>query len=118
VRTNCVNCGAAIDADVEKCPFCGTSYFDLTAIDFTSGNPVALRLRLNYGGGHGLISMLAIPHFNGLESETEYMDCYSGGTKLCQLVKSRSAIADVSFTAVARNDGKLFHLKVKEKEEA
>ena len=31
--TNCVNCGSAKDAHATVCPFCGTSYFDLTDID-------------------------------------------------------------------------------------
>ena len=45
MRTNCVNCGAAIDIDEQKCPFCGTSYFDLTDIDFTASDPVAVRMK-------------------------------------------------------------------------
>lgn len=40
--TNCVNCGAAIESHIEKCPFCGTSYFDFTNIDFNRAEPVVV----------------------------------------------------------------------------
>lgn len=29
---NCPNCGAVLEIDKVKCPYCGTSYFDLSAI--------------------------------------------------------------------------------------
>ena len=34
---NCPNCGAPNDPHLNKCPYCGTSYFDLTAIDIADG---------------------------------------------------------------------------------
>lgn len=40
-KTNCINCGAAKEWDAVKCPFCGTTYFDFTSIDFTKQEPVA-----------------------------------------------------------------------------
>ena len=40
---NCVNCGAPIENDTVKCPYCGTSYFDFTDINISS--PVVLRIR-------------------------------------------------------------------------
>ena len=27
---NCPNCGAPLEAEVNKCPYCGTSYFDFS----------------------------------------------------------------------------------------
>lgn len=30
---NCPNCGAPLDSAVCKCSYCGTSYFDISAID-------------------------------------------------------------------------------------
>jgi hypothetical protein len=40
---NCINCGAPIEIETVKCPYCGTSYFDFTDIDL--GAPVILRLK-------------------------------------------------------------------------
>lgn len=43
---NCVNCGAVIESHADKCPYCGTSYFDFTNID-VHGKPVVLKIRHN-----------------------------------------------------------------------
>lgn len=40
---NCENCGAPIDMETEKCPYCGTSYFDFSNIEIDS--PVILKLK-------------------------------------------------------------------------
>ncbi len=36
---NCPNCGAVYETDKNKCPYCGTSYFDMSFVDFTNGIP-------------------------------------------------------------------------------
>lgn len=59
-KTNCVNCGAAKDMSELKCPFCGTTYLDLTAIDFDSGDPVVCQFVLPHSG-RTVMSMLARP---------------------------------------------------------
>lgn len=110
MRTNCVNCGAAIETDAVKCPFCGTSYFDLTAIDFTSRDPVVLKLRLPCQGGTILISMLARPHFEALEDQWNMVECYSSIGKLLEIPRSRTVSANISFDAVTRGDD-LFTVK-------
>jgi len=33
---NCPNCAAPYDAALNKCPYCGTSYFDMSCIDINS----------------------------------------------------------------------------------
>lgn len=104
MRTNCVNCGAAIETDAEKCPFCGTSYFDLTAIDFTANDPVALKLRLPCQGGTALLSMLARPRFETLEVTTDRIGVHGGNGKLLEVTQSRTANANISFEAVAQKN--------------
>ena len=104
LRTNCVNCGAAIDIDSDKCPFCGTSYFDLTAIDFASKNPVALRLRLPLGKDKIVFSMLAIPELGSINQTANTVDIYSGRAKLATMVSSYDTNVDLSFHAINRND--------------
>lgn len=42
---NCPNCGAPYDADLSKCPYCGTSYFDMSCIDIGEQRPFYLKLR-------------------------------------------------------------------------
>ena len=38
MKTNCPNCGAVIDPEQHKCSYCGTSYFDMSEIDLTTGS--------------------------------------------------------------------------------
>lgn len=42
-KTNCPNCGAAKDASEIRCPFCGTAYLDMSAIDLYSHEPMWLK---------------------------------------------------------------------------
>ena len=55
--TNCVNCGSAKDVDAKVCPFCGTSYFDMTDIDLSSRKPCVVRFR----DGENTFQIMAIP---------------------------------------------------------
>lgn len=50
-KTNCPNCGAAKDASEIRCPFCGTAYLDMTAIDLYNHEPIWLK----FVGPHGSI---------------------------------------------------------------
>ena len=119
MRTNCVNCGAAIDIDEQKCPFCGTSYFDLTDIDFTARDPVALRMKVPCtNGAKAMITMLAMPKFGEFNIDTEYVNIYGGPGKQQPIVcfpSSCSANVGVSFTAVPRpRTTELFQVKIAE----
>ena len=40
---NCENCGAPIDMETDKCPYCGTSYFDFSNIEIDA--PIILKLK-------------------------------------------------------------------------
>ena len=45
---NCPNCAAPYDVELNKCPYCGTSYFDLAAVQLM-GEPVSLKIKLGIG---------------------------------------------------------------------
>lgn len=47
MERNCVNCGAVIESHADKCPYCGTSYFDFTNVDVGNHKPVVLKLAYN-----------------------------------------------------------------------
>lgn len=116
MRTNCVNCGAAIDIDEQKCPFCGTSYFDLTDIDFTASDPVALRLRLPYYGSKALVTMLARPRLEEFSVNTDYVYAVGhAGERLASIPSSQSVNVGVSFDAVVKpNKEELFRVAISE----
>lgn len=75
-RTNCVNCGGAIDSDTAKCPFCGTSYVDMSPADIQLGGKFVIRI-------HGL---------RGPQLMTAYVTDYSvmmDGMSYCRDVNGK-----------------------------
>ena len=83
-KTNCINCGAAKDTNEIKCPFCGTTYLDLTAIDFSSADPVVCEfvlpnnVKLSNSEGKVVMSMLARPCLEDMSIKTDYTNIYAG----------------------------------------
>lgn len=41
---NCPNCGAPYDVELNKCPYCGTSYFDLSCLQI-GDKPFYLKIK-------------------------------------------------------------------------
>ena len=69
-KTNCVNCGAAKDIDALKCPFCGTTYLNMTDIDFTSDDPVVCQFVMPWTTDRVVMSMLARPRLREITMES------------------------------------------------
>lgn len=102
-RTNCPNCGAALEQGHTKCPFCGTTYLDMTAIDFSSGEPVFCEFLMDVDGGNKvLITMKAIPVLHSLNFTNEVCEITGGWgqAKVAQWTTSRNVTADISFEGV------------------
>ena len=76
-KTNCINCGAAKDTSDIRCPFCGTTYLDMTAIDFTSHTPVVCQFVVPNGNDKVLVSALARPRLTEFRVEHESVCCLS-----------------------------------------
>ena len=45
---NCPNCGAPYDVGLSKCPYCETSYFDLSCLQI-NGDPFYLKIKTTDG---------------------------------------------------------------------
>ena len=124
-KTNCINCGAAKDVDDIKCPFCGTTYLDLTAIDFESGKPVVCQfvlpnnIRIGNSDGRVIMSMLAIPMLEEISQTANTIDVTGyGGRHLFSFVANWDVNVGVSFKPIARrSDNALIHLRVEQGEE-
>lgn len=120
-KTNCINCGAAKDTSEIKCPFCGTTYLDLTSIDFSSNDPVVCQFVLPDSfhrgvSGKMVMSMVAVPRLESIEQKVDTVDAFNGyGAKLVSAVNNCDINMGVSFLPVARGvNGTLFTLEVKE----
>ena len=88
-KTNCKNCGAALDIFSPKCAFCGTKNVNMTDIDLASGEAAnfIFKLPTNFKDEKGrevFLSMLAVPELKTIEMQSEPTYIYGGfnSTKL------------------------------------
>lgn len=110
---NCPNCGAPLDMGVDKCAYCGTSYFDLTAIDWKEDEPVFLKLKMN---GYTLTGKFR-PYCGGITFNEDVVSAYGGAphspsTRLINVTRSRCMSLDINFEAVPDKNGNLFQITV------
>ena len=75
-KTNCRNCGAALDIFSSKCAFCGTKNINMTDIDLASGEAANFIFKLpnNFKDTEGkevILTMLAVPELKTLEMSAE-----------------------------------------------
>ena len=113
-KTNCCNCGAALDIFAPKCKFCGTKNVNITDIDLASGEAVNFIFKLpnNFTiDGDLYMSMLAVPELKTLEIINEPIDIYgSWGNAALACIDNRSLEMEVNFHVVPHVDNSLFHL--------
>jgi hypothetical protein len=58
---NCPNCGAPLEAKVNKCPYCGTSYFDFSICQVDDGTPTVLKFKATGMTADQILTTLVIP---------------------------------------------------------
>lgn len=106
---NCLNCGAPFEVDEEKCAYCGTSYYDMSALDIDGGKPFMLKIKTKMNGQNCYITQLVrvLPSMN-IEMSTETVDCIDVlGSVVHSYVSGRSLTTNLTFQAVQRNNGSL-----------
>lgn len=113
---NCPNCGAAYTLEDVKCPYCGTLYYDLSAIDFTQNKPVFLKFRIPYGNTYADVTQCAIPKLDTMEVSNEYTDATDSlGTSIARFCTSKTVTTNVQFHAIPYGkDNNLYEIKIKE----
>jgi len=99
---NCPNCGAPYDIDVNKCPYCGTSYFDLSALDFSTREPFYLKIKTNMNGMPCYITQLVRPSANvSMEFSSDTVEAHDiSGNVVSTFNRSSSLTTNISFEAV------------------
>lgn len=100
-QKNCPNCGAPYDINKNKCPYCGTSYYDLSALDLSSNEPCYLKIKINHEGKNIFITQLVKPSFGEMELVTDCQNCYLTNKTLdIQIAQNTSLTTNVTFTAI------------------
>ena len=107
-KQNCPNCAAPYDVRMQKCPYCGTAYFDLSVIDFADGEPCWMKIRIN-----GVeITQRVLPRLDSIAytSETTYFHDGPGNPVAQSMTASSACTTTVRFDAIAE-DNVLFTAK-------
>lgn len=108
---NCPNCGAPYDPALNKCPFCGTIYFDMSCIDFADNKPIYLKIRTEYSGKPVTMTQLVLPHLNDIHIEQEHTYAYRNGTPVICVNITPTVTLNVAFEAVAQADNTLITME-------
>lgn len=99
---NCPNCGAPYDVDLNKCPYCGTSYYDMSALDFSKREPFYLKLKTIINGQPCYITQLVRPVADvSMELSSETVECRDHIGQVVQTLSIGSTLTtNISFEAV------------------
>jgi len=125
-KTNCINCGAAKDTSEIKCPFCGTTYLDLTAIDFSSNEPVVCEFVMPYNmgckyqdgdivrKGKMVMRMFAVPRLGEMSVSNNYITVTGGcGEPISTFCDRTEVNVGVSFQPVEKPGHPMLEMLVK-----
>lgn len=101
MQRNCPNCGAPYDVELNKCPYCGTSYFDMSAIDMEMHEPFFLKIRTQVGGAPACITAKVVPSLVTIEANSDEEVSYGyGGAKMWSFIKDRNIDFGLKLRAV------------------
>ena len=99
---NCPNCAAPYEINLNKCPYCGTSYYDLSALDFTTHEPFYLKIKTEMNGMPCYITQLVRLNADmSMEFSSETVECRNAcGRVLCTFPSNNTLTTNISFQAV------------------
>lgn len=114
MKTNCPNCGAIINPEQHKCNYCGTSYFDMSAIDLENGKPFYLKIKTKWNGQDVFITQLVRPFLNTINSTISSDYCYGGiGQQISYSYRNENYLTtELSFVSLPMADNSLFKMEV------
>lgn len=113
--TNCINCGAVKELDATKCPYCGTLYFDLTALDLDHNTPVVCVFRMpSYFSNVDKVTMLARPFLESIEQdEPDEYTLYCDDHVLLRVRSPSIPLFNLQFRPVTQHDGRFITVYTK-----
>lgn len=110
-QRNCPNCGAPYDVGLNKCPYCGTSYFDMSAINIDEREPFYLKLKIN---GMAITQKVIVnPNVTIEIKEDNYCAYDHVGNRVSRIATNRWATTNLSFITIA-DEGRLYTVMVGE----
>lgn len=106
---NCPNCGAPYDVVLDKCPYCDTSYFDMSTMDINNQQPFYLKIR--YGDMIFTSKVIAEPHIdiNYCKDAVEAINFKKNRIKT--IIRRNDVDVDIKFHSVLDDKGNLFTMR-------
>ena len=109
--TNCPNCNAPIEPYKCKCEYCGTYYFDFTALDLTGNKPYYVKFKTQ----DKVITALARPILETIDLSTDTTDIFDGRGIIHRYYGSRHCDLNVRFQCYEDSEKKsLFQIELME----
>lgn len=110
-QRNCPNCGAPYNVELSTCPYCGTSYFDMSAIDINDCKPFYLKLKI--GDTVFTSKVIAEPNIQ-INSYTNSYDVIERDSIIGRVVVNSNIDIDMRFKSVYDPKNVLWILEVKD----
>lgn len=99
---NCPNCGAPYDVGLSKCPYCGTSYFDLSCLQI-GDEPFYLKIK---DPARGIVFTQKC-YLKNVNVSSEFHNTYADnplGYRQFAVCTSRDLTIDLSLEAIAESN--------------
>lgn len=115
MKINCPNCAAPIEPELNKCPYCGTTYFDMSCIDFENEKPFYLKIKTKWNGIDCYITQFVKPKLTTIEQSYSINDITGGRDNLTILRETfeKGLTTNVSFSGIPFGNNELMRVEIK-----
>ena len=114
MKINCPNCAAPIEPELNKCPYCGTTYFDMSCIDFENEKPFYLKIKTKYKGFDCYITQFVKPKLTTIEQSYSTNDITGGRGNLTILRETfeKGQTTNISFGGIPFGNNELMRVEI------
>jgi hypothetical protein len=114
LKINCPNCAAPIEPELNKCPYCGTTYFDMSCIDFENEKPFYLKIKTKYKGFNCYITQFVKPKLTTIEQSYSTNDITGGRGNLTILRETfeEGLTTNISFSGIPFGNNELMRVEI------
>lgn len=115
MKINCPNCAAPIDPELNKCPYCGTTYFDMSCIDFENEKPFYLKIKTKWNGIDCYITQFVKPKLTTIEQSCSIKEFRSGkgNPLIMSSVVEKGLTTNVSFSGIPFGNNELMRVEIR-----